>query len=178
MCPPQVGLARERRDPAHRPPACSRFAPRRALAAGGREQRLLRSPRAGPGSQPLPTGTGCAGPGVAAKRRGDGTPACTRWSRTPRTSIWSATRASSPSIQQLITGWHDTPAFVQGRRLDVLASNTLATNLSPLFTPGENLLRAIFLVPDPASRALYGDQWESLAHSAIAGACAHRRRGR
>lgn len=74
-----------------------------------------------------------------------------------------------PSIQQLITGWHDTPAFVQGRRLDVLASNTLATNLSPLFTPGENLLRAIFLVPDPASRALYGDQWESLAHSAIAG---------
>ena len=51
----------------------------------------------------------------------------------------------------------------------MLASKTLATNLSPLFTPGENLLRAIFLDPDPTSRALYGDQWESLAHSAIAG---------
>ena len=75
----------------------------------------------------------------------------------------------SPSIQQLIAGWHDTPAFVQGRRLDVLAANRLATNLSPLFTPGVNLLRAIFLDPDPASRALYGDQWESLAHSTIAG---------
>ncbi len=74
-----------------------------------------------------------------------------------------------PSIEQLIAGWHGTPAFVQGRRLDVLASNPLATKLSPLFTPGENLLRAIFLDPDPALRAIYGDQWESLAHSAIAG---------
>jgi hypothetical protein len=66
-----------------------------------------------------------------------------------------------PSIQQLIGGWHGTPAFVQGRRLDVLAANPLATALSPLFAPGVNLLRATFL--DPAVRTLYGDQWESLA---------------
>jgi len=39
-----------------------------------------------------------------------------------------------PSIQQLIAGWHDMPAFVQGRRLDVLAANPLATALSPQFT--------------------------------------------
>lgn len=72
-----------------------------------------------------------------------------------------------PSIQQLIGGWHGTPAFVQGRRLDVLAANALATALSPHLTPGVNLLRTAFL--DPAVRSLYGDQWESLAHSAIAG---------
>jgi transcriptional regulator with XRE-family HTH domain len=74
-----------------------------------------------------------------------------------------------PSIRQLIVGWNNTPAYVQGRRLDVLASNPLATTLSPFFTPGVNLLRATFLDPDPAFRALYGDQWESLVHSTIAG---------
>ena len=72
-----------------------------------------------------------------------------------------------PSIEQLIAGWHDTPAFVQGRRLDVLAANPLATALSPLFTAGVNLLHRTFL--DPAVRTLYGDQWESLAHTTIAG---------
>jgi transcriptional regulator with XRE-family HTH domain len=71
------------------------------------------------------------------------------------------------SIRQLIVGWHDTPAYVQGRRLDVLAANPLATALSPQFTPGVNLLRAAFL--DPAVRTLYGDHWESLAHDTIAG---------
>jgi transcriptional regulator with XRE-family HTH domain len=73
----------------------------------------------------------------------------------------------APSIRQLITGWQGTPAFVVGRRLDVLASNPAATALSPLFTPGVNLLRAAFL--DPAVRTLYGDQWESLTYSTIAG---------
>jgi transcriptional regulator with XRE-family HTH domain len=82
-----------------------------------------------------------------------------------------------PSIRQLIAGWHATPAYVQGRRLDVLAANPLATALSPLFTPGVNLLRAAFL--DPAVRTLFGDHWESLAHSTIAGpARAHRPRSR
>ena len=71
------------------------------------------------------------------------------------------------SIRQLIAGWHDTPAYVQGRRMDVLAANPVATALSPLFTPGVNLLRAAFL--DPSVRTLFGDQWESLAHNAIAG---------
>jgi transcriptional regulator with XRE-family HTH domain len=73
----------------------------------------------------------------------------------------------APSIQQLIAGWHATPAFVQGRRLDVLAANPLAAALSPQFTPGVNLLRTAFL--DPAVRRLYRDQWESLAHTTIAG---------
>jgi transcriptional regulator with XRE-family HTH domain len=84
-----------------------------------------------------------------------------------------AHRAAQPperapqSIQQLIAGWQGTPAFVQGRRLDVLGANPLATALSPHFTPGVNLLRTAFL--DPAVRTLYGDEWESLAHTTIAG---------
>ena len=49
----------------------------------------------------------------------------------------------------------------------MLAANPLATALSPLFTPGVNLLRATFL--DPTVPTLYGDQWESLAQSMIAG---------
>jgi hypothetical protein len=51
--------------------------------------------------------------------------------------------------------------------LDVLAANALATALSPLFTPGVNLLRATFL--EPAARTHYGDEWESLVHTTIAG---------
>jgi transcriptional regulator with XRE-family HTH domain len=71
------------------------------------------------------------------------------------------------SIQQLIAAWQVTPAYVQGRRLDVLAANPLATALSPQFTPGVNLLRAAFL--DPAVRTLYSGEWESLTHATIAG---------
>jgi hypothetical protein len=36
---------------------------------------------------------------------------------------------------------------VHGRHLDVLAANPLAVSLSPLFTPGTNLLRAVLLDP-------------------------------
>jgi transcriptional regulator with XRE-family HTH domain len=72
-----------------------------------------------------------------------------------------------PSIQQLIAGWQLTPAYVQGRRLDVLAANPVATALTPLFRPGVNLLRAAFL--EPGVRTLFGDDWESLAHGTIAG---------
>jgi transcriptional regulator with XRE-family HTH domain len=74
-----------------------------------------------------------------------------------------------PSIQQLIVSWRDTPAYVQGRRLDVLASNPLAAALSPKFVPGVNLLRTVFLDPDPSIRSLYGDEWETLAHRTVAG---------
>ncbi|WP_081975126.1 helix-turn-helix domain-containing protein [Modestobacter caceresii] len=52
-----------------------------------------------------------------------------------------------PSVTQLIASWDHTPAFVQGRHLDVLAANRLAVALSPLFTPGTNLLRTVLLEP-------------------------------
>ena len=59
------------------------------------------------------------------------------------------------SIEQLIAAWPSTPAFVIGRRLDVLAANALASTLSPCWSPGNNLVRAVFL--DPKVRRLVGD---------------------
>ena len=47
------------------------------------------------------------------------------------------------------------PAFVEGRYLDVLAANPLATAISPRLTVGNNRLRDVFL--DPAELALFPD---------------------
>jgi transcriptional regulator with XRE-family HTH domain len=69
------------------------------------------------------------------------------------------------SIERLIASWPNTPAFVHGRHMDVLAANALALALAPVFRPGVNLIRAVFL--DPAMRDLYGD-WEDVAQSAVA----------
>jgi len=69
------------------------------------------------------------------------------------------------SIEQLIASWSNTPAFVQGRHMDILAANALASALSPVYSPGVNLVRATFL--DPEVRRLVGD-WEDVARSAVA----------
>jgi transcriptional regulator with XRE-family HTH domain len=69
------------------------------------------------------------------------------------------------SVEQLIASWPSTPAYVQGRLLDVLAANRLAAAVSPVFTPGVNLVRAVFL--DPEVCRSYHD-WEDLAHAAAA----------
>jgi transcriptional regulator with XRE-family HTH domain len=53
------------------------------------------------------------------------------------------------SIEQLMASWPHTPAIVLGRHMDVLAANALASALSPVFTPGVNLVRAVFLDPEP-----------------------------
>ena len=58
------------------------------------------------------------------------------------------------------------PAFVEGRFLDVLAANPLATALSPNVRVGENRLRSVFL--DPAEQALHPD-WERTAPRLVAG---------
>ena len=68
-------------------------------------------------------------------------------------------------IRQLITTWSHTPAIVQGRLLDVLVANPLAQAMSPMYTPGANMLRTVFL--DPAAAALHG-QWEAVTESAVA----------
>jgi transcriptional regulator with XRE-family HTH domain len=67
-------------------------------------------------------------------------------------------------IRQLITTWPQTPAFVQGRLLDVLDANPLAQALSPLFRPGTNMLRALFL--DPSSGAAHG-RWEASTEGSV-----------
>jgi len=50
-----------------------------------------------------------------------------------------------PSLQRLVEGMTDQPAFITGRYLDVLAANALATALSPAFAPGRNVVRETFL---------------------------------
>jgi transcriptional regulator with XRE-family HTH domain len=69
-------------------------------------------------------------------------------------------------IQQLVASWTLTPALVHGRFMDVLAVNALATALSPIYTPGVNLIRAAFL--DPGVRELYEDDWDRIATGAVA----------
>jgi transcriptional regulator with XRE-family HTH domain len=58
------------------------------------------------------------------------------------------------------------PSFVEGRYLDVLASNPLATAMSPRLVPGANRLRDVFL--DSAERALFPD-WEVATQALVAG---------
>lgn len=68
-------------------------------------------------------------------------------------------------IEQLIACWSHTPAYVLNRRLDVLASNPLARAVSPAFTPGVNLLRAMFLDPQFRKKP----DWDRIAEDTAAG---------
>src|SRR6478609_6299323 len=82
---------------------------------------------------------------------------------TPRTLHTAA--AVSPALRQLMDGYPHTPAFVLGRSLDILATNTLADALFTPFDPADNLARMIFLYP--AGRHFYTD-WERPAQAALA----------
>jgi MmyB-like transcription regulator ligand binding domain len=70
------------------------------------------------------------------------------------------------SVTRLIASWSNTPAFVQGRHMDVLAANALAAAVSPVFSPGVNIVQATFL--DPEVRRLVGDDWDTITHNAVA----------
>ena len=72
---------------------------------------------------------------------------------------------ASAEVQQLLDAWSQTPAYVRNRRFDVLAANKLAMALSPLYTPGENLVRAMFL--DHTVRALF-PEWPQIAAQTVA----------
>jgi transcriptional regulator with XRE-family HTH domain len=58
------------------------------------------------------------------------------------------------------------PAFVEGRYLDVLAANPLATALSPRLLTGGNRLRDVFL--DPGEQSLFSD-WKGAAAALLSG---------
>ncbi|CAI9411822.1 hypothetical protein HIDPHFAB_01615 [Nocardioides sp. T2.26MG-1] len=70
-----------------------------------------------------------------------------------------------PEIAQLVQVI-GLPAFVEGRYLDVLVTNPLATALQPNVRVGENRLRSLFL--DPAERAVLPECTE-LAPQMVAG---------
>jgi transcriptional regulator with XRE-family HTH domain len=68
----------------------------------------------------------------------------------------------SPVLQRLLDGWAN-PAFVLGRRMDVLAANPLALALQ--LPVGMNMVRSVFL--EPGARDFYPD-WEVVARDTVA----------
>jgi transcriptional regulator with XRE-family HTH domain len=68
-------------------------------------------------------------------------------------------------ILQLMSSWAQTPAYVHGRYMDVLAVNPLAAALIPWYVEGENLVRAAFL--DPRVRDMRSD-WERATEVTVA----------
>ena len=96
---------------------------------------------------------------ATAHLRGLATPPAARRRKAPR-----AEKVPS-GILQLIASWSQTPAYVYGRYMDVLAVNALAATLFPYMVKGENLVRAAFL--DPRVRDMYRD-WEHVTETTVA----------
>ncbi|MFI5641200.1 helix-turn-helix transcriptional regulator [Streptomyces goshikiensis] len=71
----------------------------------------------------------------------------------------------APNLRRLLDSWSDTPAFVLGHALDVLARNQLAGALFAGFTHADNLLRMTFL--DPAAHHFHRD-WDRAAEACVA----------
>jgi transcriptional regulator with XRE-family HTH domain len=90
-----------------------------------------------------------------------------RLTRAPqeRRSVPAGHDRISPQLLQLIDSWPDTPAFILGPALDVLAHNALASALHSEFQRFDNLARMVFL--DPAGRSFYQD-WDKAANSCVA----------
>ncbi|GAB2804148.1 helix-turn-helix domain-containing protein [Streptomyces daliensis] len=66
----------------------------------------------------------------------------------------------APDVRQLLDSWPGSPAYVRNRRFDVLAANKPARALAPMYGPGHNLARDVFL--DPGARRLFPD-WPRIA---------------
>lgn len=88
--------------------------------------------------------------------------------RRPASSRRRAPRAVQkvrPGVHALLARLGDTPAFVLGRRTDVLATNRMARVLLADFDTvpvrDRNAVRWIML--DEAARSLFGDSWEQVA---------------
>ncbi|MGW2716907.1 helix-turn-helix transcriptional regulator [Streptomyces sp. NPDC001492] len=90
-----------------------------------------------------------------------------RLTRAPqeRRSALAGHDRAGPQLLRLIDSWPDTPAFITGPALDILAHNTLAAALHSGFQRFDNLARMIFL--DPAGRTFYRD-WDKAANSCVA----------
>lgn len=83
----------------------------------------------------------------------------------PRAAGRSAREVVPTGIRRLLDALQQ-PAFVEGRYLDVLAANSLATALSPNFAVGRNRVRDFFL--DERDRSFYVD-WDQAAPGIVAG---------
>ncbi|MEV4176473.1 helix-turn-helix transcriptional regulator [Nonomuraea sp. NPDC049709] len=72
----------------------------------------------------------------------------------------------SPNLLRMMASWPHTPAVVLGRRLTVLAANTLGEALFAGHTHSGDLVRLVFL--DPDAREFYPD-WDRVAVNTVAG---------
>ncbi|MFI6564147.1 helix-turn-helix domain-containing protein [Streptomyces sp. NPDC050534] len=72
----------------------------------------------------------------------------------------------SPDVHRLLDAWVDAAAYVRNRRFDVLAANKRARALAPMYEPGHNLARDMFL--DPGARQLFPNWPEIAAQTAAA----------
>ncbi|POM25474.1 Helix-turn-helix domain protein [Actinomadura rubteroloni] len=72
---------------------------------------------------------------------------------------------ASPGLVALLDAWPTTPALVLGRRMDVLAANTLGEALFSWLGEETNVLRAVFRTPE--ARMFYRD-WDKTAEGCIA----------
>ena len=75
--------------------------------------------------------------------------------------------AVAPNVLRLLDRFADRPASVMGRFGEVLAATSLAVAAMPGLDVGDNAYRATFL--DPAVRDLFGDGWEAVTRSVVAG---------
>jgi transcriptional regulator with XRE-family HTH domain len=71
----------------------------------------------------------------------------------------------SAEVHQLLDTWAGSPAYVRNRRFDVLAANKWARALAPMYEPGHNLAREVFLSPE--ARRLLPD-WQQIAAQTVA----------
>lgn len=80
-----------------------------------------------------------------------------------RQNRWS--EEVSVNLLRLMDGWAHTPAMVLDRGLCMLAENRLTRLLFSDMTPGDSLVRFVFLTP--ASRTFYAE-WEKVARNGVA----------
>lgn len=71
----------------------------------------------------------------------------------------------SPHLRRLVESWSETPVFVLGRSLDILASNQLARALTTDFARRDNAARMTFL--DPAAHGFF-HEWRRAAAACAA----------
>ncbi|WP_147943618.1 helix-turn-helix domain-containing protein [Microbispora sp. CSR-4] len=71
----------------------------------------------------------------------------------------------APGAGDLLDAWAGIPAYLRGRRFDVLAANAAAIALAPMYRPGRTLVRDVFL--DPGARALF-PRWDAVAAGSVA----------
>ncbi|WP_016701389.1 helix-turn-helix transcriptional regulator [Actinoalloteichus spitiensis] len=82
----------------------------------------------------------------------------------PPAEVRPAVEVVSPTLRALLDGYPGTPAFVLGRRLDVLARNALADALYSPFTVVDNLARMVFL--DPVAPRFH-PRWRWVAQATV-----------